>query len=101
MNNQFNLSFVVKGNALAPRLRDGERVIVDTRLKPDTDDDVVLVAKDGSTNVFCLEGIALNGTSYFQSLQGDKPFHLKPKDIKAMYVVVAVQCVKKRARYDH
>jgi hypothetical protein len=44
--------------------------------------------------VFALEGIACNGTAYFQSLQGDKPFHLKHKDIKAMYVVVAVQTVR-------
>ena len=94
MNNQFHLSFAVKGHALEPRLRNGDRVIVDTRLEPDTDDDVVLIAKDGSTNVFCLEGIALNGAAYFQSLQGDKPFHLKRKDIKAMYVVVAIQCVR-------
>ena len=101
MSNKFNLSFIVKGNALAPRLRDGERVIVDIRLTPDTDDDVVLVAKDGSTNVFCLEGIALNGTSYFQSLQGDMPFHLKPTDIKAMYVVVAIQCAREQVRHDH
>jgi phage repressor protein C with HTH and peptisase S24 domain len=100
MNNQFHLSFAVKGNALEPRLRDGEHVIVDTRLEPDTDDEVVLIAKDGSTNVFGLEGIAVNGTAYFQSLQGDKPFHLKPKDIKAMYVVVAIQCVRGQVRYD-
>ena len=100
MNNQFHLSFTVKGNALEPRLRDGEHVIVDTRLEPDTDDEVVLIAKEGSTNVFGLEGIAVNGTAYFQSLQGDKPFHLKPKDIKAMYVVVAIQCVRGQVRYD-
>lgn len=90
----YHLSFAVKGHALEPRLRNGDRVIVDARLEPDTDDDVVLIAKDGSTNVFCLEGIALNGVAYFQSLQGDKPFHLKRKDIKAMYVVVAIQCVR-------
>lgn len=99
MNND-HLSFIVKGRALEPRLRDGESVIVDTRLTPETDDDVVLVAKDGSTNVFCLESIAVNGTHYFQSLQGDKPFHLKPKDIKAMYVVIAIQCARNGVRYD-
>jgi phage repressor protein C with HTH and peptisase S24 domain len=92
--NNYHLSFTVKGHALEPRLRNGDHVIVDTRLEPDTDDDVVLVAKDGSTNVFCLESIAVNGTCYFQSLQGDKPFHLKHKDIKAMYVIVAIQCVR-------
>jgi phage repressor protein C with HTH and peptisase S24 domain len=94
MNNQYHLSFAVKGHALEPRLRNGDYVIVDTRLEPDTDDDIVLVAKDGSTNVFCLESIAVNGTHYFQSLQGDKPFHLKHKDIKAMYVIVAIQTVR-------
>lgn len=99
MSNQCHLSFAVKGHALEPRLRDGERVIVDTRLEPDTDDDVVLIAKDGSTNVFCIEGIAVNGTHYFQSLQGDKPFHLKHKDIKAIYVIAAIQTVK-GASYD-
>jgi phage repressor protein C with HTH and peptisase S24 domain len=99
MNNQYHLSFAVKGHALEPRLRNGDHAIVDTRLEPDTDDDVVLVAKDGSTNVFCLESIALNGSCYFQSLQGDKPFHLKPKDIKAIYVVVAIQCVR-GVKYD-
>ena len=100
MNNH-RLSFIVEGCALEPRLRDGEIVIVDTRLEPDTDDDVVLVTKDGSTNVFCLESIAVNGTHYFQSLQGDKPFHLKPKYIKAMYVVEAVQCARYKVRHDH
>ena len=97
--NDHHLSFIVKGKALEPRLRDGESVIVDTRLEPETDDDVVLVAKDCSTNVFCIESIAINGTHYFQSLQGDKPFHLKHKDIKAMYVIVAIQCVR-GVQYD-
>lgn len=97
MSDQFHLSFTVKGNALEPRLRDGEHVIVDTRLTPDTDDEVVLVAKDGSTNVFYLEGIAANGTHYFRSLQGDNPFYLKPKDIQSVYVVVAIQRVRGQA----
>ena len=89
-----HLSFAVKGHELEPRLRNGDYVIVDTRLEPDTDDDIVLVTKDGSTGVFCLESIAVNGTCYFQSLQGDKPFHLKRKDIKAMYVITAIQTVR-------
>jgi phage repressor protein C with HTH and peptisase S24 domain len=99
MSNQFNLSFTVKGNDLAPRLRDGERVIVDTRLKCDVDDEVVAIAKDGTTTVLCIDSLG-DGRIYFQSVNGNDPFNLPLKSLKAMYVVVAIQCAKKQVRYD-